>query len=109
MRYETTSDQLRDVVAGIRRLLSEHPPVDPDTVRVRFIRLGAFSLDIEAFAYIDARDWPHFLEVQEQLLFSITEAVERAGTAIAFPSQTTYLAQDAVPRPEPEPVASTTS
>jgi MscS family membrane protein len=105
VRYETTMDQMRAVLDGIRQLLLAGPPVDSTTVRVRFIRLGASSLDIEAFAYIDARDWPHFLEVQEQLLFSITEIVERAGTAIAFPSQTMYMAQDPTPRPAPAPMA----
>jgi MscS family membrane protein len=91
LRYETTSEQLRDVVESIRRLLSEHESVVRESVRVRFIRLGAFSLDVEVVAYINARDWPHFLEIQEHLLFQVIEIVERAGTAIAFPSQTLYV------------------
>ena len=66
--------------------------MDPRSIRVRFVRLGASSLDVEAVAYLYARDWDHFLEIQEQLLFGITEIVERAGTGIAFPSQTMYVA-----------------
>ena len=54
-------------------------------------------LDVDVFAYLLARDWNHFLEIQEQLLFGITEIVSRAGTSIAFPSQTTYVANT----PEP--------
>ena len=57
-----------------------------------FFRLGAFSLDVDVFAYLYARDWNHFLEIQEQLLFGVTEIVSRAGTEIAFPSQTMYVA-----------------
>jgi MscS family membrane protein len=91
LQYETTTQQLQTVVDSIRRLLNEHPLIDAESVRVRFIRLGAFSLDIEAFAYLYARDWNHFLELQERLLFSVTEIVSRAGTAIAFPSQTMYV------------------
>jgi MscS family membrane protein len=56
------------------------------------VRLGAFSLDVEIFAYLLARDWNHFLELQEELLFDVTEIVSRSGTAIAFPSQTMYVA-----------------
>jgi MscS family membrane protein len=82
----------REVVDGIRRMLLEHPLVDITSVRVRFFRLGASSLDIDVFAYLLARDWNHFLEIQEQLLFGITEIVTRAGTSIAFPSQTLYVA-----------------
>ena len=47
LRYETTPEQLREVVDGIRRLLEEHPAVDLASVRVRFVRLGPFSLDID--------------------------------------------------------------
>ena len=91
LRYETTTSQLRAVVDGIRRLLDEHSSVEHDSVRVRFLRLGAFSLDVDVFAYVIARDWNHFLEIQEQFLFAITGIVEKAGTEIAFPSQTMYV------------------
>ncbi len=62
-----------------------------DSVRVRFLRLGAFSLDVDVFAYLRAVDWNHFLELQESLLFGITDVVARAGAEIAFPSQTMYV------------------
>ena len=92
LRYETTPDQLHAVVDGIRGLLTSHPVVDADSVRVRFVKLGAFSLDVDVSAYLQARDLNQFLDVQEQLLFSITKIVSNAGTAIAFPSQTMYVA-----------------
>lgn len=91
LRYETSADQLQAVVEGIRSLLTSHPLIDRESVRVRFFRLGPFSLDVEVFAYLYARDWNHFLELQEELLFGTTEAVHRTGTAIAFPSQTMYV------------------
>ncbi len=94
--YETTPTQLHEVVDGISQLLIEGPLVDVPSVRVRFIRLGAFSLDIEVSVYLQAQDWNHFLEIQEQLLFGITEIISRAGTSLAFPSQTTYVANAAV-------------
>ena len=101
LRYETTPEQLRVVLNGIRTMLEKHAAVDPRSIRVRFVRLGAFSLDVESVAYLYARDWDHFLELQEQLLFGITEIVEQAGTGIAFPSQTMYVAdrQDAPAAP----------
>ena len=92
--YETTSDQLRAVVDGIRQMLDDHPSVAPESVRVRFIHLGSFSLDVDVFAYVFARDWNHFLEIQEQLLFAVTDIVDRAGTKIAFPSQTMYVSNE---------------
>lgn len=91
LRYDTTADQLLLALKGIRALLAAHPAVEHDTARVRFIRLGAFSLDVEIVAYVSARDWPHFLEIQEALLLQVMAAVAAAGTSIAFPSQTLYV------------------
>ena len=94
LRYETTSVQLHSVLANLREFVSTHHNIDPASVRVRFIRFGAFSLDVEVFAYVSARDWSNFLEIQEELLFGIIEIVHKAGTEIAFPSQTLYVAAD---------------
>ena len=69
-------------------LLASHPLAERDSVRVRFLRLGTFSLDVDVFAYLRTVDWNHFLELQESLLFGITDIVARAGAEIAFPSQT---------------------
>jgi MscS family membrane protein len=90
--YETTPSQLRAVLDGIRKMLGEHPQIDRQSIRVRFLNLGACSLDVDVFAYAFARDWNHFLEIQEELLFGVTDIVAKAGTQIAFPSQTMYVA-----------------
>jgi MscS family membrane protein len=94
LRYETTEAQLRSVMAGVRNLLNEHVSVDSPSIRVRFVRFGASSLDVDIFAYIFTSDWNNFLEIQEELLLGIMEIVQKAGAGIAFPSQTLYLAND---------------
>ena len=94
LRYETTEAQLRSVMAGVRNLLNENASVDSPSIRVRFVRFGASSLDVDIFAYVFTRDWNNFLQIQEELLLGIMEIVQKAGTGIAFPSQTLYLAND---------------
>jgi MscS family membrane protein len=94
LRYETTTPQLHSILNGIRELLGQHSKVDTQSVRVRFIRFGTFSLDIDIFTYTSAHDWNDFLECQEELLFRIADLVHEAGTDFAFPSQTLYLAAD---------------
>lgn len=93
LRYETTSAQLRAIIDGIRAHLTAHPKIDRgEVIRVRFFRLGAYALEVEIFAYVLASDMDAFLETQQQLLLDVMDIVERAGAAIAFPSQTMYLA-----------------
>jgi MscS family membrane protein len=94
LRYETTADQLSYVLAEIRKLLQEHPKVELSSARVRLIRFGGASLDLEIFAYILLADFAAFLEVQEELLLRIMDIIEGAGTGVALPSQRTYLTRD---------------
>jgi MscS family membrane protein len=94
LRYETSADQLRYVLAQIRRLLYEHPKVETAGARIRFIGYDNNSLTLEVFCYVLTRDNNEFLAIQEDLLLRIVEIVEASGTAIAFPSRTVYLGRD---------------
>jgi MscS family membrane protein len=98
LRYETTPAQIRTIVSQLHALLSSQPGADLESVRVRFLRIGSFSLDVELFAYFYASDWNRFLEVQEGLLLQAMEIVHRAGSDIAFPSQTLHLTDDRAAR-----------
>ena len=62
---------------------------------MRFLRFGASSLDLEVFAYIFARDYVHFLEIQNDLLLRLMNLVQMAGTQIAL--QTPVFATNARP------------
>jgi len=103
LRYETTLEQLQRVATDIRASLETDVRVENDSLRVRLIRFGAYSLDVEVFAYVRAADYPSFLAVQEELLMRIMGIVKYAGTGLAFPSQTMYVKSDS-PAPAPLPV-----
>ena len=57
-----------------------------------------------SLAYLFARDWNHFLEMQERLLFNVTEIARRVGSGIAIPSQGMSVA---VAQHPPPPAGST--
>lgn len=94
LRYETTPDQLRYVLAELRRMLLGHPMVTPDPARVRFVGYGAFSLDVEVFAYLRCQDHNVFLAIQEDILLRMADIIRDSGTGFAFPSQTLYVSRD---------------
>jgi MscS family membrane protein len=91
LRYETTIEQVGRVQAEIRAMLAGDARIEQDTHRVRLVRFGSYSLDIDVFAYVKAADFPGFLAVQEELLTRIMGTVNSAGTGLAFPSQTMYV------------------
>jgi MscS family membrane protein len=94
LRYETTPDQLRYVLAEIRKLMLAHPKVDPEPLRVRFCAFGASSLDVEIFAMVRTADMNEFGAIREDLFLRILDIIGASGTGIAFPSRTLYLGKD---------------
>jgi MscS family membrane protein len=94
LRYETTAEQLRYILAEIRRMLYEHSKVETPSAWIRFIGFGNSSLDLEVFAYVLETEYEPFLHIQEDLLLRIIDIVEASGSGFALPSQTTYLAGD---------------
>jgi len=99
LRYETTREQVRAILDAVREMLLAHPRVVPDPARIRFVGFGAYTLDLEVFAYVDATDYGDFLTVAEDLNLRIMRIVEEQGTSFAFPSQTLYLGPDERPAP----------
>ena len=94
LRYETSADEMRYVLVGLREMLHAHPRIDPGTVRVRFAGYGDSSLDIGVRIYARTDDWNEYFAIQEDVLLRMKDIVEGAGTGFAFPSQTLYLARD---------------
>jgi MscS family membrane protein len=94
IRYQTKPDQLRYILREIRRLLYEHPKIETVSARIRFVRFGGSSLDLEVFAYVLTTEFPVFLEIQEELLLRIMDIVEASGSSVAVPSQVVYIGRD---------------
>ncbi|MGA8301456.1 MAG: mechanosensitive ion channel domain-containing protein [Terriglobales bacterium] len=94
IRYDTTGDQLRYLLAEIRRLLYQHPKVEAETASIRFANVDPSALRLEIFAYVRTQDSNEFAAVREDLLLRISEIVGRSGTSFAYPSQTLYLGRD---------------
>jgi MscS family membrane protein len=94
LRYETTDDQLRFVLATLRDMLLAHPRVADDEPRVRFAGFGDFSLNVEIRINIDTTDRNEFRAIREDIYLRAMKIVTDAGTGFAFPSRTVYHARD---------------
>jgi MscS family membrane protein len=100
LRYDLSPDHLRYVLEQLREVLHQHAKVEESTARVRVMRLGENAIEVELYAYILERDYATFLATQEDLLLQVMETLERTGGAVALPSQTTMVTQDAWVDPE---------
>jgi MscS family membrane protein len=91
LRYDTPPETVRSVLAEANRMLRQDPRVEADTARLRFVEFGPSSLNLEVNAYIKQTDFSEFLVIQEDLMLRIMDIVGASGTALALPSQITYL------------------
>lgn len=88
---------MRDLLASLEELLQKDERVGTEGRRVRFQKIGAYSFDIELFAFILTNQWEDFLAIQQELLLQVMEIVRRHDTDFAFPSQTLYVEQGNLP------------
>jgi MscS family membrane protein len=94
IRCETSADQLRYLLAEVRRMLYEHPKVESDSASIRFANFDSSALRLEIAGYVLTRDANEFAAIREDLLLRIMDIVEKAGSGFAFPSQTLYFSRD---------------
>lgn len=85
LRCDATSAQIRQVMESLKKILQDHPKVEIGGYPVRFTGIGDYTYNIEIFSYVSTPDSDEFLRVQSELLISMIEAVEAAGTGLAVP------------------------
>jgi MscS family membrane protein len=93
LRRDTTSDQLMKVLSSLTEILRGHPKVEAGPLPVRFVGVGAYSLDIDVGVYVTTADYDEFLQLQQELLLKMLQAVEEAGTALAVPLQESFASR----------------
>jgi MscS family membrane protein len=89
--YETTEQQLRDVLAGLEGVLRAQPKLWPEGVTVRFKEIGPTSLNLEVSAWFDTSNWDEFVLIREEVLLAFLRVIEGAGTALALPAHNVHL------------------
>jgi MscS family membrane protein len=93
LRYDTTPEQLRQILGGIRELIASHEQILPESQRVRFKEIADDALLIEVNSYLDTTDWATYLELAEELNIRILEIVTQAGTSLSLPARVLHIEQ----------------
>ena len=75
-------------------MILAHPKLIEKRARVRLVKYGNYSFDVEIYVYVDTGNREEFRGIQEDVLLRVIDIVKAAGTGFAFPSQTTYLSRD---------------
>lgn len=91
LAYKTSVSQIKEVVAGIKKIIEDDKKFDHSFFMVRFTDFGAYSLNIFIYCFTKTTDWAESLAIREEFNLKIMQLLEELGVEIAFPSQTIYL------------------
>jgi MscS family membrane protein len=93
--YDTPPDKVEKAVALIKDILRDRPELDPERPpKVYFSDFNDTSLNILMVYWFKKNDYWASVEFDETVNFQIMRAFEQEGIEFAFPTTTTYLAQD---------------
>ncbi|MCU0464205.1 MAG: mechanosensitive ion channel family protein [Anaerolineae bacterium] len=91
MTYDTTADQMRELLAKLRTLLDTWPTVERDSIQVFFNKFGESSLDVAVRCYIQKSSFIDLVNEQELIQLAVMDIVEALGLNLAFPSRSIYI------------------
>ena len=96
IRYDD-SKLLPVIVSDVKEMLLNHPEIDTtQTLMVNFNEFSASSLDFFIYTFTKTTNWIKFHEVKQDVLFKITEIVEKHGAEMAFPTSTVHIENEAL-------------
>ena len=95
--YSTTSEQLRELVDRIRKMLEARDDIRQEGLLVDFSDFGASSLDIMVRFYTLTGAYADAVESRARVNFAIMDIVNEMGLSFAFPSQSVYI--ESLPEP----------
>jgi MscS family membrane protein len=95
LTYDTPPQKVERALAIIRGILDNHEGLHPDfPPRVHFNEFNDTSLNIMMLYWYFPADYWAFIDLSERINLAIMRAFEAEGIEFAFPTTTTYLAQD---------------
>ncbi len=98
LRYDTTPQQLQEILDNTLAMLQEHEQVHNDPLRVRFTDFESDAVLIKVNGYVDTKVFSEFLGVAEELNFNIMKIVHSTGASFALPGRSLYLEdKDTIP------------
>lgn len=93
--YDTPPDKVERAVSIIKEILDNHEGMHPDFLpKVFFDEFNDVSLNIKVIYWYYPPEYWNFMAFSEKVNFKILKAFEAEGIEFAFPTTTTYLAQD---------------
>jgi len=87
--YQTQGKQLKEIPAIIKNVIANIKDAFFD--RAHFCSFGDSSLVFEVVYYVLSQDYNKYMDIQQEINFSIKEELEKRSIEFAYPTQTLYI------------------
>jgi MscS family membrane protein len=101
LAYDTKPLDIEAFCEGVRELIRKHPYTRKDYYHIYLSNLGASSLDVLVYCFVETPDWSTELREKHRLFLDILRVADGLGVEIAFPTQTLHVHTDADAGGEP--------
>ncbi len=89
MAYETSAEKLKRVPLIVKEIIDSVDLAKLD--RVHFKGFGDFSLDFEIVYYILSPEYNKYMDIQQEINFTLKERLEKEGIEFAYPTYTIHM------------------
>jgi MscS family membrane protein len=93
LTYGTAPERLQAYVEAIRAYLRSRPDVFPEQIEVHLHELGAHSLDVLVYFFLEVPDWRGELQGRSECLATFLRLASEHQVHFAFPSTSVYIEQ----------------
>ncbi|MDX1296079.1 MAG: mechanosensitive ion channel family protein [Sulfurimonadaceae bacterium] len=97
LTYDTSSEQMQNILDDIRTLLKNDEEIHPETIHIYFTDFQESALGIFCYFFTNTTNWGDYMQVRERINLEIMKIVETHNAAFAFPSQSLYI--ESMPEP----------
>jgi len=87
VRFTTSPDQMRYLLADVRKILHSHSMVTRDTVSVRLYNISEYAFVLRLDCRFNTTSYQSYLAIAEDLYLRIIDAVRDSGAEFALPTQ----------------------
>jgi small-conductance mechanosensitive channel len=99
--YQTPAEKLRTIPATVREIIESQKQVRFD--RAHFKQYGDSSLDFEVVYYVLSPDFNLYMDIQQNINFSLYERFAREQIEFAYPTRTLIMASGNPDKGTPKP------
>lgn len=91
LELNTKLEKVEEVKEHIQHMLQSRTDIIQDSTNVKFENISANGMDLLIVGYTNVTDYGKFLEVKEQINYSIMTILQNQGVGLAYNTQTVYV------------------